>query len=235
MVLVLEGPAQVRAGDAEVPAAGMAPLVVAVAHNKGGVGKTTSTLILGRYLSRRWRIELRDYDETAHLTDLVADLARGDRTTITRRLWLQDGTPRGADLVLIDSPPARGRQTRRALLEADFVLVPAPPERMAVRAMRQMFATIREIQADRQEGNPYLHILGVVPTLYTRQWPEHRDFLHQMAEVCAEERVRLFPPVARRQSYLYLSMHGQDYRPIADALELALEQHQRATVPAAHA
>ena len=170
-----------------------------------------------------------------HLTNLVADLAGDDRTTVTCRLWLQGGSPRETDLVLIDSPPARGRHTRRALLEADYVLIPAPPERMAVRAMRQMFATIREIQADRQEGNPYLHILGVVPTLYTRQWPEHRDFLQQMAEVCAEERVRLFPPIARRQSYLYLSMHGQDYRPIADALELALEQHQRATVPAAHA
>src|SRR5437870_3299065 len=130
MVLVLDGPAQARAGDADAPAAGLASLVVAIAHNKGGVGKTTSTLILGRYLSRRWRIELRDYDETAHLTDLVADLARSDRTTVTRRLWLQDSSPREADLVLIDSPPARGRQTRRALLEADYVLIPAPPERM---------------------------------------------------------------------------------------------------------
>jgi cellulose biosynthesis protein BcsQ len=209
--------------------------VVTIAHNKGGVGKTTSTLILGRYLSRRWRVELRDYDDTAHLTDLVADLASGDRATVTRRLWLQTGTPQEADLVLIDSPPARGRQTRRALAEADFVVIPAPPERMAVRAMRQMLATIREIQADRQEGNPFLHVLGVVPTLYTRQWPEHRDFLRQMVEVCEEEGVRLFPPVARRQSYLYLSTHGQDYRPLADALELALVEHRRAAGLAANA
>jgi cellulose biosynthesis protein BcsQ len=209
--------------------------VVAIAHNKGGVGKTTSTLILGRYLSRRWRVELRDYDDTAHLTDLVADLASGDRATVTRRLWLQPGTPRDSDLVLIDSPPARGRQTRRALVEADFVLIPAPPERMAVRAMHQMLATIHEIQADRQEGNPFLRVLGVVPTLYTRQWPEHRDFLQQMAEVCEEEGVPLFPPIARRQSYLYLSTHGQDYRPLADTLERALVQHQRAPDPAAHA
>jgi cellulose biosynthesis protein BcsQ len=137
--------------------------------------------------------------------------------------------------VLIDSPPARGRHTRQALAEAHYVLIPAPPERMAIRAMRQMFATIREIRADRQEGNPFLAILGVVPTLFTRQWREHHDFVEQMAEVCNEERVRLFPPVARRQSYLYLSMHGQDYRAVADALELALHQHHQSAAAATHA
>src|SRR5919199_6845047 len=89
MVLVIDRPAQVRAEESQIAPANAASLVVAVAHNKGGVGKTTSTLILGRYLSRRWRVELRDYDETAHLTDLVADLAGGDRATVTRRLWLR--------------------------------------------------------------------------------------------------------------------------------------------------
>src|SRR5215472_12699868 len=113
MVSVLTESAQVRPADGHVPTAGPAPLVVAIAHNKGGVGKTTSTLMLGRYLSRRWRVELRDYDETAHLTDLVADLAGADSTSITRRLWLKNGELRRADLVLIDSPPARGRATRR--------------------------------------------------------------------------------------------------------------------------
>ncbi len=139
---VLAEPAP-RSADCAVSSRDAAPLVVAIARNKGAVGKTTSTLMLGRYLSRRWQLELRDYDETAHLTDLVADLAGAARTSITRRLWLNDGSPRRADLVLIDSPPARGRHTPRALGEADYVLIPAPPERMAIRAMRQMFATIR--------------------------------------------------------------------------------------------
>ena len=47
---------------------------------------------------------------------------------------------------------------------------------MAVRAMRKMFETIRELQADRQDGNPFLQILGVVPTMYNRQWREHQDY-----------------------------------------------------------
>ena len=199
------------------------PLVLAVAHAKGGVGKTTTALIIAKYLARRHRVALLDYDEGAHLTDLVHDLA-SDGKTITRRLWLRNGRPDAAEIVVIDSAPARGPETRRALLEADYVLIPAPPERMAVRAMQQMLDTVEEVRAARVGGNPFLAVLGVVPTMYDLSWPEHRAYLTQMAEECDRRGVRLFPPVHRRQSYLYLSVAGQDYRPIAEAVEALLQR-----------
>jgi cellulose biosynthesis protein BcsQ len=90
------------------------PVTVAVAHAKGGVGKTTSTLILGRYLSRQYRVELRDYDESQHLSFLIAEMAP-DEHSLTQRLWLRNGEDRRADVVLIDSAPARGPETRKAL------------------------------------------------------------------------------------------------------------------------
>jgi cellulose biosynthesis protein BcsQ len=199
------------------------PLVLAIVHNKGGVGKTTTTLILGRILARRWHVELRDYDETAHLTDLGRELAPEDHHTINRRLWLRnDATARTPQIVLIDAPPARGPRTHRALREADYVLIPAPPERMAMRAMRQMFDTIGEVRRSSQDGNPALQVLGVVPTLFDRRWPEHHGYMAQMRDTCAEQRIRLFPPVARRQSYLYLSTAGQDYQPVIEVLERTL-------------
>jgi cellulose biosynthesis protein BcsQ len=187
------------------------------------VGKTTTTLVLGRILARRWRVELRDYDETAHLTDLVRELALADQYLVNRRLWLGAETRRrDPDITLIDSPPARGPRTHRALCEADYVLIPAPPERMAVRAMVQMFHTIGEVRRAVPGGNPALQILGVVPTLFDRRWPEHHGYLERMGAVCAEHCVRLFPPVARRQSYPFLSTAGQDYQPVVAALEQAL-------------
>jgi cellulose biosynthesis protein BcsQ len=206
-----------------VRAAGRSPtsLVLAVAHSKGGVGKTTTTLILGRYLARRWRVALLDYDESAHLTDLVSEMAP-DQHSLTRRLWLRNGEERVADITLIDSAPSRSPETRRALVEADFVLIPAPPERMAVRAMQQMIDTVESVRAT---DNPYLQILGVVPTMYDRAWPDHNAYMEQMQDACAQRQVRLFPPVVRRHSYLSLSTAGQDYRPVADAVSDAIARN----------
>jgi len=94
--------------------------------------------------------------------------------------------------------------------------------------MRQMFQTIELV---RDQANPMLQILGVIPTMFDRRWPEHRAFLEEMERECRQAGVRLFPPIARRQSYLYLSIRGQDYRPVADAVAQAVEDHQRVRVP----
>ena len=198
----------------------MSPITIAVAHSKGGVGKTTTAVMVSKYLARRFRVALKDYDVSQHLTQLVARVAP-DQWVLTRRLWLHtETTMPKADIIVIDAEPARGPQTRQALVEADYVIIPAPPEFMAVTAMEQMLATVEEV---RLTANPYLAVLGVVPTMYTRTWPEHRALLEQMREVCAAQRVRLFPPIPRRQSYLYLSTGGQDYLPVARAIEAIME------------
>ena len=206
------------------------PLTVAVAHSKGGVGKTTTALLLGRFLAERWRVALADYDETAHLTALVADLAPagGDGRTVTRRLWLEaaggpaDAAGAAADLRVIDSPPSRGSRTERALAEAEWVLIPAPPERMALRALRQMLETVDEVRAS--GANPGLRVLGVQPTMVRRAWAEHVAYLQQLTDECAARGVPVFPAVPSRQSYLWLSKAGQDYRPAAAAVDALLRR-----------
>jgi cellulose biosynthesis protein BcsQ len=199
----------------------VSPLTVAVAHSKGGVGKTTTAVIVSKNLARRYRVAMKDYDVSQHLTQLVARVAP-DKRTLTRRLWLStERQEQQPDIVVIDAEPARGPQTRQALVEADYALIPAPPEFMAVTAMEQMLATVDEV---RRTANPYLTVLGVVPTMYTKSWPEHRAFLDQMRETCAAQNIRLFPPIPRRQSYLYLSTGGQDYLPVAMELERILQE-----------
>jgi cellulose biosynthesis protein BcsQ len=213
-------------GGARCAAGVRSPLTIAIAHNKGGVGKTTSALVLGRILARRRRVELVDYDETQHLRETVLELSTSDGLSVTKRLWLRDGDPRDSDIVLIDSPPARGIGTRRALVEADYALIPVPPERMAVRAMQLMFDVIDDVRQDPQQGNPFLRVIGVVPTIYDPRWPESRAYLEQIARVCAERHLRLFPPVRRRQSYGYMSTAGGDYQPVAEAIHQALRAHR---------
>jgi cellulose biosynthesis protein BcsQ len=81
-----------------------------------------------------------------------------------------------------------------------------------------MLHVVEEVRTDAQGGNPYLQVLGVLPTLYDQRWPNHRAWVQEIADICAEQRVRLFPPIPRRQSYTTLSIAGQDYRPVAEAV-----------------
>jgi cellulose biosynthesis protein BcsQ len=187
-------------------------------------------MVVGKYLARDFRVLLKDYDDTRQLSDLVSSMT-GDEDYVTRNLRLANNgveaigwRRRLPDVVLIDAEPARGPRTWQALRESEFVLVPAPPEGLAVRAMRQMFDTIRLV---REQANPFLTIMGVIPTMYDRRWPEHRAFLDEMQRECDQARVRLFAPVARRQSYLYLSTRGQDYKPVAEAIASAVRDHKQ--------
>ena len=133
--------------------------------------------------------------------------------------------------MLVDSPPARSANTRMALVMADYVLIPAPPEPMAVLAMQLMLDVVDEVRADRQGGNPFLQILGVVPTMYDRRWPEHTGWLQQMKEACQERGVRVFPAIPRKQSIMLMSMAGQDYAPVAAAIEDVVRHHQSSSAP----
>jgi chromosome partitioning protein len=211
-------PVLTRSGR-EADASHTASLVVAIAHNKGGVGKTTSTLALGRLLSRRLRVEMVDMDDTRYLREMVRAMSSRGDFRLSPRLWLRDGEPSPADVVLLDSAPARGHSTRTALLLADHVLVPAPPEPMGLLGLQFMFDVIEQVRSDPQEGNPFLQILGVQPTLFDQRWPNHRGWIDEMQALCHERGVRMFPPIPRRQSYTSLSIAGHDYIPAAEAIE----------------
>jgi chromosome partitioning protein len=201
-------------------------LTIAIAHNKGGVGKTTSTVALGRLLSRSLRVEMVDMDDTRYLREMVAALCPKGDFRLGPRLWLRNGETRPCDVVLLDSAPARGHATRAALQLADYVLVPAPPEPMGLLGLQFMFRIIDEVRTDRHEGNPFLQILGVQPTLFDQRWPNHHGWVEEMREFCASRNVLMFPPIPRRQSYTSLSIAGHDYDPAANAIAEALRMHR---------
>jgi cellulose biosynthesis protein BcsQ len=90
---------------------------------------------------------------------------------------------------------------------------------MGVLAMQLMLDVVDEVRSDRQQGNPFLQILGVVPTMYDRRWPEHTGWLRQMEDACRIRGVRVFPPIPRKQSIMLMSLSGQDYAPVAAAIE----------------
>ncbi len=78
------------------------------------------------------------------------------------------------DVCLIDCPPSLGLLTVNALCAAQAVLVPTAPEILPLRGLRLFLDTLDTI---RQELNPNLELLGVLPTLYDARLTHHRSAL----------------------------------------------------------
>lgn len=113
--------------------------IVAVANQKGGVGKTTITMQLGAALSRRFRVLVVDVDRqqsTVWWADNVRDLlpfdfAGNQNPKVLGRLR----ELRAAyDYVLVDTPGSlEDTSVLAAVLDsADVVIVPLTPEPLAV-------------------------------------------------------------------------------------------------------
>lgn len=198
------------------------PIIIAIANQKGGVGKTTSAINLGAALADAGhrtilidldpqgnastglgidadRREVTSYDllggqaalvdaalptdienlrivpSTPDLSSADIDFSRSaDRTRLLRRSLRAEA---GADLVLIDCPPALGLLTVNAMVAADAVLVPLQAEFYALEGLSQLLMTVRQI---RQSANPDLRVNGVLLTM-----ADSRNNLSQQVEADA--------------------------------------------------
>jgi chromosome partitioning protein len=111
-------------------------IVITVAQQKGGTGKTTLAANLAAALAPSTRVALLDIDPQKSLTRWHA--IRTARDAETARLTFSevsgwrlaaelDRLKRAHDVVLIDSPPQIDTDARLAIRGADLVLVPVQP------------------------------------------------------------------------------------------------------------
>lgn len=115
----------------------MAAIVLTVAQQKGGAGKTTLAAQLAAALAADRRVALLDIDPQKSLTRwhaLRSENARAAAAGLTfadtagwRLASEIDRLRRGHDVVLIDSPPHAETESRLAVRAADLVLVPVQP------------------------------------------------------------------------------------------------------------
>jgi chromosome partitioning protein len=82
------------------------------------------------------------------------------------------GTP--YDYVLIDTPPNFGFHTLNALAAADYVLIPVQMSGFAIKGLKEV---LRTLAAVRQELNPGVRVLGVLPTFVAARTNFSRDML----------------------------------------------------------
>jgi chromosome partitioning protein len=84
------------------------------------------------------------------------------------------------DVIVIDCPPSLGFHFINALTAATDLIIPIEPEPFAFEGIGQLRETIQEI---REELNPGLHILGVLPTLVDQRTALHKQLIEELYKI----------------------------------------------------
>ena len=206
-------PALRHAAKAKAPAQTQ---VIALANQKGGVAKTTTTLNLGvAFAEQGLRVLCIDLDPQGNLTmsqgmnpdtiersmfDVLVHRAadhRGDRararstspsprSTSPAPTWRSRARSGASarcrrrssrsrtsyDYILIDTPPSLGLLTINAFVAATGVIVPVQTEYLSLRGLVQLENTLQMV---RENLNPKVAIIGILPTMYDRRITHSRE------------------------------------------------------------
>lgn len=120
----------------------MSSHIIAVVNTKGGVAKTTTSILLAHALSAHGSVELRDADPQGSATEW-AERAEDAGTPLPFDVAIANqrslGRPARADWVMIDTPPGHAQIVDAAIAAADFVIIPSSPTGLDI---DRMWATL---------------------------------------------------------------------------------------------
>jgi chromosome partitioning protein len=118
--------------------------IITVAHQKGGVGKSTMALNLALCFQDQLRVALVDSDLQGSIYHVKDDFPN---LVIFSSEQVGDIPNLNYDLVIVDTPPYLSNQLNELFQLSDFVLVPTKAGFFDVMAIRSTLALIRFSQA----------------------------------------------------------------------------------------
>ena len=155
-------------------------MIIAVINQKGGVGKTTTTVNLGAALAEGGRkVLLLDLDPQGSLTSFadadgaasLLDLSGLSVRGVNAKNLASTLRAGAHDFTLIDCPPTLGAAHAAALLRSDLAIAPMPPKFLDAHGLAQL---TQSIEAAHERGNPALR-LKVLLTMRDARVGAHRE------------------------------------------------------------
>jgi chromosome partitioning protein len=119
--------------------------VITVAHQKGGVGKTTLSLNLATFFKDHLRVGLLDSDPQESITGL-GDLLEGVQIVPHEKLRKLNTVQNELDLLVIDTPPYLTSKLPELFDLSDYVLIPTKVGYLDVMAIKATIALLKEAQ-----------------------------------------------------------------------------------------
>jgi chromosome partitioning protein len=118
--------------------------IITIAHQKGGVGKSTLAINLALCFQDQLSVALADTDLQGSLHHLKYDFPG---VAIIGAEGSKDISQLDYDLVIVDTPPYLSNQLQELFLRSDVILVPTKAGFFDVMAIRSTLALIQQAQA----------------------------------------------------------------------------------------